>query len=410
LHFWEDVEDLVGGSAPPEIQKPTITGIGAGTTYPDSKPAPYIASSKVGGVDVITSVSEAVLSYSGVKVKVDTERNVGGELSPVYFEKKLVGHVCTEEYGSKMLSIGGVNLLTGPNGITVAKCIVKIANKEKVRFKVKDGANLELQVGEAPIINGEPGGRMRIGCGSAVAGLFAPYIKQAADEVIVIDSHITSLFSEHPAGQFVGARPSGVRVKFRRSTPGRYFGEHGSGWGGTPIERPEDIIESIDMDVASPGMTILILEPSAERAAMFQLSREGRLVAIPLSSKAQDLLNIIYENREPSRVSALYTGGVGGSARAGVATFPIKLTRYVHENKAALTVGGAPTFLLPGGGLNFMVDAGKVKAGAFSWVPTPATIAPFEVTMKLEDYLAIGGHKGSIKTLKELRQYFGKGK
>ena len=31
--------------------------------------------------------------------------------------------------------------------------------------------------------------------------------------------------------------------------------------------------------------------------------------------------------------------------------YPIKLTEAVHAGKAALTVGGSPTFVMPGGGI-----------------------------------------------------------
>src|SRR5580704_18863406 len=37
-----------------------ITAIGAGTTYPDYKPAPFIISSEVQGVDVVTVVTEGI--------------------------------------------------------------------------------------------------------------------------------------------------------------------------------------------------------------------------------------------------------------------------------------------------------------------------------------------------------------
>jgi hypothetical protein len=67
--------------------------------------------------------------------------------------------------------------------------------------------------------------------------------------------------------------------------------------------------------------------------------------------------------------------------------------------KARLTVGGAPTFVLPGGGINFMVDVEKVVAGAFTWVPTPATVCPIEYTMTLADFIAMGGHEEALKPL-----------
>ncbi len=71
-------------------------------------------------------------------------------------------------------------------------------------------------------------------------------------------------------------------------------------------------------------------------------------------------------------------------------------------------MGGAPTFILPGGGIDFLVDVERVKAGAFTWIPTPATVAPIEVTMGLVDYMEIGGHLGSIKRIRALREHFGR--
>ena len=56
---------------------PFVTAVGAGTTYPDYKPAPFIVSSKVDGVDMVTVVTEGIYSYCGVKLKIDTDRHLG---------------------------------------------------------------------------------------------------------------------------------------------------------------------------------------------------------------------------------------------------------------------------------------------------------------------------------------------
>jgi NAD-dependent dihydropyrimidine dehydrogenase PreA subunit len=406
LQFEEDVVDIVGPGPDPVIQRPLITAIGAGTTYPDYRPAPFIVQENVDAVDVVTSVSEVPLSYSGIKIKIDTDFALGKEGAPVLFEKREVGHLCTEEYGSKILSIGGVNQLTGKHGIVTARCISELANRNRLSLTIEGGARLKVQVGHAPAINGKVVEKMRVGCGSATAGLFAPLIKEAADEVIVIDSHITSLFSEHTAGTYLGTTPTGVRLRFRMSTPGRYFGEHGGGLGGTPIEDSKDVIESIDMSVAHPGMTILITETTGQRAALYRITKKGGLEKIPLTPKARELIEVIQNHCEPSLVSGVYVGCSGGSWRAGVSTYPIKLTKAVHENRAVITVGGAPTFILPGGGIDFLVDVERIKAGAFTWIPTPATVAPIEVTMRLADYREIGGHLGSIKSVRALREHF----
>ena len=81
---------------------------------------------------------------------------------------------------------------------------------------------------------------MRVGCGSATIGMFAQQWFGLVDEVVVVDDHITGVLSEHQAGRYLGVEPTGIRVKGRRSTPGRYFNvaEPGTGWGGTNIEDP----------------------------------------------------------------------------------------------------------------------------------------------------------------------------
>jgi NAD-dependent dihydropyrimidine dehydrogenase PreA subunit len=397
LHPFDDVKDAVGPDPIQAIRRPLITGIGAGTTSPDCKPAPFIVKGRQRDVDVVTVVTEAPLSYSSILVKMDTDIQMGEEGATVLVGKRKVGMVMTEQYGSKMLSIGGVNLLTGKDGLMVARTITRIANKKRVKLKIKGGSKVELQVGHAPVIDGHKPGNMRVGCGSATLGLFAPLLLNSADEVVILDSHITGLLSEHAAGRFVGARPSGVKLGFRFSTPGRYFGDHGKGWGGTSITNPLDIIAEIDRKVARTGMRILITETTGRNAALFELYEDGVLREISLSKPAKKALESISSSCEPSMVSAVYMGGAGGSGRAGVVLYPVKLTQAVHEGKANLTVGGAPTFILPGGGINFMVDVGRVKTDFFYWTPTPATICPVEYTMELRDYEAMGGHIQAMK-------------
>ena len=57
--------DIVGGD------RTFVTAIGAGTTYPDYKPAPFIVSQKYDDVDMVTVVTEGIFSYCGAKVKID---------------------------------------------------------------------------------------------------------------------------------------------------------------------------------------------------------------------------------------------------------------------------------------------------------------------------------------------------
>ena len=402
LHSFEAVRHIVGPEPHKRIQEPVITALGAGTTYPCCKPAPQIVTDTRDDVDVVTVVTEVPLSYSSILVKIDTDLFIGKEGADVLVGKRVVGMVETEQYGSKMVHIGGVNRLTGDNGFVVAKTITDIANGKPVKLKVDGGSRLNVQVGQPPQIDGLPVEKMRVGCGSATLGIFAPLLKKAADEVIVLDSHVTGQLSRHVAGNFVGMTATGVTLTFKQSTPGRYFGDYGAGWGGTSITAPADVVSAIDMNVAWPGMTLFITETTGQKGAMFQVNEKGELNAIALGEKAQAAMDAISASCESSLVSAMYTAGSGGSARAGVTRYPIKLTRAVHERRATLTVGGAPSFVMPGGGISFMVDVGRVKKGSFYWTPTPATICPLEYTMTVADYTAMGGHVEAMKPFKAI--------
>lgn len=397
VQCFDMVKDYVGPEPAEAIRYPIITAIGSGTTYPCSKLSPYIVSEKRNDIDVVTVVTEVPLSYSSVLVKVDTDVNIGKEGAAIFAGKRVVGMVETEQYGSKMLHIGGVNRLTGENGFVVARSITDIANKKEVKLKIENGSRLKLQVGKPPVIDGKSVGKMRVGCGSAVLGIFTPLLSSVADEVIILDSHVTGLMSEHVAGNYAGVKPSGISIKFQKSTPGRYFGDHGKGWGSTSIQRPQDIVKAVDRFIAREGMTLLITETTGQNMAMFKVDHQGELVSIPLTDRAKFALKTIGDSCEPSLVSAMYTAGIGGSARAGVTKYPIKLTRAVQDCRANLTIGGAQAFVMPGGGISFIVDVNRVRSGSFYWTPTPATICPVEYTMTVANYEAIGGHIEAMK-------------
>ncbi|MEG2642032.1 MAG: 6-hydroxynicotinate reductase, partial [Eubacterium sp.] len=397
------VEALEQKEAADNIKKPIITAVGAGTNYPCSKPAPHIVSECRDGVDVVTVVTEAPLSYSGLVIKLDTNTYIGEEGDPVYRDGKVVGMVNTEEYGSKMIAIGGANRLTGDNGFATARTIVELANGEEVELKVNKKIVLKLKAGVAPVIDGVEESIMRIGCGSATVGLFAKRMKDAVDECIVIDHHVIGLCSEHLAGEAVGMTWSGIIPNATKSSRGRYFGGHGSGIGGTSLETPRDAIKGADMSIAKAGMQVMVVNTTGEIYALFELKADGSFDEIPMTEAALGVALAIQDNCQRSMTSILYTGGTGGSARGGVCTHPVKITEAVHEQKAVLTIGGAPAFVYPGGGINFMVDTQKVVNKAFTWVPTPATVAPVEYTMTVADYEAMGGHMDQIKDVSEYK-------
>jgi hypothetical protein len=205
---------LVGG--PPPV---FVTGVGAGTTYPDYKPCPFIVASTHEGVDMITVVTEGIFSYCGIKVKLDTDRFVGPEQAAVRSAGEQIGHVTTAEYGSQMLSLGGVHHLTGGSkkeGTVTCDAMLALCNKQPVELTVDGGVTMTIQAGQPPVINGVLEQRMRVGCGSATIGMFARQWHGKVDEVIVVDDHITGVLTEHQAGRFLGMPHGGIRVRGRK--------------------------------------------------------------------------------------------------------------------------------------------------------------------------------------------------
>src|ERR1700675_3508079 len=151
-----------------------VTAIGAGTTYPDYKPAPFIISSEVAGVDMVTVVTEGIFSYCGVKLKIDTDRHLGAECSTVRAQGEAVGHVTTNEYGSQMLSLGGVRHLTGGSrheGTATCDTLLNLCNGKAVELEIENSAKVVVQANQPPIVDGVREERMRVGCGSATIGI-----------------------------------------------------------------------------------------------------------------------------------------------------------------------------------------------------------------------------------------------
>jgi hypothetical protein len=398
--------DWDGGIAPAE-ERIFVSAIGAGTTYPDYKPAPFIVSSRHEGVDTVTVVTEGIFSYCGLKAKVDTDRHLGPEAARVMHEGEQIGHVTTAEYGSQMLSLGGVRHLTGGSkreGNVTCAAMLALCRKDAIEVSIEGGSRVVLQAGAAPIVNGVREARMRVGCGSAAIGIFAQQWQGLVDEVVVVDDHITGVLTEHQAGRCLGMRPSGLRVRGRRSTPGRYFqvAHPGTGWGGTDVSDPLTLIESLDPRLAWPGMRILMTSTTGEDSVWLELDEALRPIPAPMPEGVARTVARIGENCEPALTSILFMAGAGGSLRAGVTDNPILLTRAVQGGGVRVTMGGAPCMLWPGGGITLMADVLRIPDNAFGHVPTPALVAPIEFTLRADLYAALGGHVEHAVTLAAL--------
>jgi hypothetical protein len=387
--------------------RPFITAVGAGTTYPDYKPAPFIVSQDVEGVDMVTVVTEGIFSYCGVKVKIDTDRHLGHECAIVRVNGEAIGHVMTSEYGSKMLSLGGVEHLTGGSkkeGRVTCDALLRLCNCEPVEVEIEGGTRLIIQAGKPPILNGVPEKLMRVGCGSAAIGMFAAQWAQKVDEVVVVDDHITGVLSEHQAGKMLNVPPTGIRINGRRSTPGRYFqvADPGTGWGGTDIDDPLKILKEFDKGAAWQGMSLLMVSTTGEQHAYYELDENLVPILMDMPERLLQSVERIAENCEPSLCSVLFMGGAGGSLRAGVTENPVRLTNSVKDSLTYVSCGGAEAYVWPGGGITVMADVLDMPSNAFGYVPTPALVAPIEFTMRLSDYEALGGHMGSVQRMENV--------
>ena len=316
----------------------------------------------------------------------------------------------TSEYGSKMLSLGGVEHLTGGSkkeGRVTCDALMRLCNREAVKLQIgEDEAQIELivEAGKAPIVNGEEEKLMRVGCGSASIGMFAMQWLGYVDEVVVVDDHITGILSEHEAGKQLNMPPTGIKIFGRRSTPGRYFqvAEPGTGWGGTDIEDPIKILKPFNPKVAWEGLRLLMVSTTGEQFAYFELDADLVPQVKPIPAVLKASAELIAENCEPSVCSVLFMGGAGGSLRAGVTENPVRLTRSVKESLTHVSCGGAEAYVWPGGGITVMVDILDMPTQSFGYVPTPALVAPIEFTLRESDYRTLGGHMEHIKTVDEV--------
>ena len=193
----------------------------------------------------MTVVTEGIFCYCGVKVKIDTDRHLGPEAAVVRADGEPIGHVTTGEYGSQMLSLGGVHHLTGgsktrgPRHLRHAARAVQPQaggahhRRRRHRDRRRPAARRSSTASTEQ--------RMRVGCGSATIGMFATQWHGQVDEVVVVDDHITGVVSEHQAGKVLGwprhrhqdhRPPLDARPLF----PG--VASPALGWGGTTISDP----------------------------------------------------------------------------------------------------------------------------------------------------------------------------
>jgi hypothetical protein len=306
-----------------------------------------------------------------------------------------------------MLSLGGVRHLTGGSrheGVVTCDTLLNLCNGRAAELDIENGARVVVQADKPPVVDGFQEERMRVGCGSATIGMFAKQWHGKVDEVVVVDDHITGVLSEHQAGKLLGIPETGIKMKGRRSTPGRYFkvAEPGTSWGGTNLTDPLSILEAFNPKEAWPGLRLLMVSTTGEHYAYFELDEGLRPTERELPKALQESVERIRENCEPALCTVLFMGGAGGSLRAGVTENPVKLTHSVRDALTRVTCGGAPVYVWPGGGITIMVDVSRMPENAFGYVPTPALVAPIEFTLKLSDYATLGGYMDHVRPVESI--------
>jgi len=140
--------------------------------------------------------------------------------------------------------------------------------------------------------------------------------------VIVVDDHITGVLSEHQGGRFLDIKPAGIRVRGRRSTPGRYLPGRPSwpGLGRHQCQRSLEIIEKIDPKQAWPGLKLL-MSRHGEHSAWFELDHDLR----PQPAADARAVRHVVERTPRMRAGAVHpccSWRVRRSLRAGVTENP----------------------------------------------------------------------------------------
>ena len=163
------------GNPVQQCQDRFVTAIGAGTTYPDYKPAPFIVSSQdVEGADMVTVVTEGIFSYCGVKVKIDTDRHLGpeqrhracrGRADRTRHHRRVRQPRCCRWAGWSHLT-GGSKKSEGR--VTCAALLRALQPRGGRDDHRRRPATVTVQAGKAPIVDGVPehpdARRLRVRC------------------------------------------------------------------------------------------------------------------------------------------------------------------------------------------------------------------------------------------------------
>src|SRR4029079_9059086 len=117
--------------------------------------------------------------------------------------------------------------------------------------------------------------------------------------------------------------------------------------------------------VAWPGLRLLFTSTTGEDALFCVLDENLKPVAAEMPAPVRAVVERIGENCERSLCTVMFMAGAGGSLRAGVTENPVLLTRSVAKGETRVTMGGAPVYVWPGGGITVMADVMRIAENGF---------------------------------------------
>ena len=270
---------------------------------------------------------------------------------------------------------------------------------------IEGGHEVIVEAGKAPVVDGRPEERMRVGCGSATVGIFARQWFGEVDEVIVRGR------SHHRRADRAPGRPR-ARHAACRHPRARAASRRRGATSRSPIPASAGAAPTSPIRWRSskrstprrPGRAFGCCSPPPPARTRSIACSTRSFSPCPPRCRRRCAESSTASAKTASRRSApcMFMAGAGGSLRAGVTNNPVRLTRSVAAGETRVTMGGAPVYVWPGGGITVMVDVTRMPKGSFGYVPTPAIVAPMEFTLPRDLYEGLGGHAGDIVSVADM--------
>ena len=276
---------------------------------------------------MVTVVTEAIFSYCGVKVKIDTDRHLGPEGAVVRAGGR--GGRPRHHRGIRLARCcrsAASHHLTGGSkaeGRVTCAALLALCNREAVELTIDGGASV-VGAGRAgrrwstARREAADARRLRLGhhrhvrqpvarAGGRGGGGRRPHHRRAS--------------ASTRRARCSAGRDTGIRIKGHRSTPGRYFrvAEPGQGWGGTRHRGSagDPRRRGTRRRARGRGCALLMVSTTGEECAYYVLDDDLSRGQRPMPEALRPRSALIDENCEPALCTVLFIGGAGGIAARG---------------------------------------------------------------------------------------------